>query len=119
MNDLKSRNYGFQDIIDPGDICNLNVSFDPNITVIPQNLFSYTGITVLDLRNASVQTIEDSAFASCSDLEKIYFGDTVSQISDTAFENCSYVEEVCLTHNCPLGIRALHDIFDVCEITRE
>ena len=57
-------------------------------------LKSLENLKTLDLKNATLQTIEASAFAGHTNLHKVTLPETVTSIGDKAFYDCSRLEEI-------------------------
>ena len=68
---------------------NYILSFSSNLTSIGEGCFSESGIQSLNLNNAGLTNIPNSAFKNCTSLIKVEANDSkINKIGDSAFEGC-------------------------------
>lgn len=68
---------------------------DEKETYIAKNQFHGNDLLETIVVGSSVNSIQESAFADCLNLENAYISDSVTEIADTAFDNCKNLEIVC------------------------
>lgn len=84
------------------------VDFDADVTSINQAAFYSSTLKIIYLPN-TVTTINQSAFAACSNLETVHLGSGIETIGKYAFTNCSNLQSLYIRATTPpsLGDDAL------------
>ena len=81
------------------DVKNLNTVVVPNtVETIGNKAFAYSGITSIELPE-SLNTIEESVFYDCDNLEFVRISGGVQSIKNGAFSSCSNLQEVIIPSN--------------------
>lgn len=77
----------------------IEVEFPSNLEIICHNAFENSKLKKLDLSKCNkLIEIGESAFRNCTNLQHVFFPESLIAIRSNAFCNCPYLEEIYLPH---------------------
>lgn len=79
--------------------CNESFSFPSKVNYISEDAFKGIPIKTVDFRGTNVEAIASGAFANCTNLQSVFFPDTLQNIANGAFDGCTNIVFICESYN--------------------
>lgn len=93
-----------------------DVTFAEGITAIPNNLFAYSGISMIKIPN-TITTIQSNCFLGCTNLRTVDLPDTIVSIGASAFNGCSSLSSINMPRKLEsIGNYAFRDCMSLTDI---